>query len=625
MTNERALDTLREGLRAAAGVLLLAAITAWIVDLPGMLGLALYEEQFLALVLGCSAALLLGRVAPGSGAARQLSGVLAIVLAMGLFGHVALNYPDLQLELVNAHASGVALALALLACVLEASRRQTGPVLPALVLLMAAFALWIGPMLPAAYATREVSFTRLAMYLALDTNAMISKILSIAAVVVGPFVVFGALLNAFGGSAMFSTLAERAVGRYRGGEAKVAVVGSSLFGIISGSAVANVVTSGAVSIPMMMRSGFSPRAAAAIEAVASTGGQLMPPIMGASAFLMAELLEIPYRDVAIAAIAPSLLYYGALFLAVDLQARALRVQARGGADARLALGWSWRFILPLAVLLMLLFGADWTPELAGVTACASLVVVFFLAPDMGFGERLAIVWRGLREAMVATADIALLSAAAGLVIGVLNLSGISFAVTMQIFQLSGGSLVALLALTAALSLLLGMGLPTVGVYILLATLVAPALVKLGVSPLAAHFYVMFFGMLSMITPPVAIASFAAASIARTSPWQASMATLRLTVPLFLIPIAFALNPQMLSWGAPGEAVLASLLGLSAVWALVQAVEDVFAPTPRRLSMALLALVCMAAMSAALAPVWLRVLIAAASLVIHGAVIRRQRR
>jgi TRAP-type uncharacterized transport system fused permease subunit len=282
-------------------------------------------------------------------------------------------------------------------------------------------------------------------------------------------------------------------------------------------------------------------------------------------------------------------------------------------------------MLPLAVLLVLLFGADWTPELAGVTACASLVVVFFLAPDMGFGERLAIVWRGLREAMVATADIALLSAAAGLVIGVLNLSGMSFAVTMQIFQLSGGSLAALLALTAALSLLLGMGLPTVGVYILLATLVAPALVKLGVSPLAAHFYVMFFGMLSMITPPVAIASFAAASIARTSPWQASMATLRLGVPLFLIPIAFALNPQLLSWDAPGEAVLASLLGLSAVWALVQAVEDVSAPAPRRLSMALLALICMAAMPAALAPVWLRVVIAAASLVIHGAVIRRQRR
>jgi TRAP transporter 4TM/12TM fusion protein len=618
-------EQLREGLLAVVGVALLAAITAWILDVPGRLGLALYEEQFLALVLGCSAALLLGRAAPDASPARHTAAGLSALVSAALFGYVALHYPDLQLELVSAHASAVALALALLTCVLEASRRQTGPVLPVLVLLMAAFALWIGPHLPAAYATREVSFSRLTLYMALDTNAMFSSILTIAAVVVGPYVVFGALLNAFGGSAMFSTLAERAVGHHRGGEAKVAVVGSSLFGIISGSAVANVVTSGSVSIPMMMRSGFTARSAAAIEAVASTGGQLMPPIMGASAFLMAELLEIPYRDVAIAAIVPSLLYYGALFLAVDLQARALQVEKRDGDVTRLSLGWSWRFMAPLAVLMALLFAADWTPELAGVTACASLLVVFFLAPDMDFTARLAVVWRGLREAMVASADIVLLSAAAGLVIGVLNLSGMSFAVTMQIFQLSGGSLAALLVLTAGLSLLLGMGLPTVGVYILLATLVAPALVKLGVTPLAAHFYVMFFGMLSMITPPVAIASFAAASIARTSPWQASMATLRLGVPLFLIPIGFAINPQMLSWDAPAEAILASLLGLAAVWAVVQAVEDRSASAATRVGMVGLALVCLATMAPGLLPGWLRVLVAAASVVMHLAVVQRQRR
>ena len=608
---------LREALLALAGLALLAAITAWIVDVPGRMGIALYEEQFLALVLGCSAALLLGRVPAGAGTGRQAVGLLSIVLPAVVFGYVALHYPDLQLELVDAHAAGIALGLAMLACVLEASRRQTGPVLPVLVLLMAAFALWVGPHLPAAYATREVSFARLTMYLALDTNAMISKILTIAAVVVGPFVVFGALLNAFGGSAMFSTLAERAVGHYRGGEAKVAVVGSSLFGIISGSAVANVVTSGSVSIPMMMRSGFAARTAAAIEAVASTGWQLMPPIMGAAAFLMAELLEIPYRDVAVAAIVPSVLYYAALFLAVDLKARALGVQARGAAQGRLALGWAWRFMLPLAVLMALLFGADWTPELAGVTACAALVVVFFVAPDMPVRQRLAVLWRGLREAMTSTADIVLLSAAAGLVIGVLNLSGMSFAVTMQIFQLSGGSLALLLILTAGLSLLLGMGLPTVGVYILLATLVAPALVKLGVAPLAAHYYVMFFGMLSMITPPVAIASFAAASIARTSPWHASMSTLRLGLPLCAVPVAFVLNPQMLLWEDAGEGVLAGLLGLSAVWGLVQALEDRRAPRTARIGMLAVALASLAAVSPDLAPVALRWAVAALALALHG--------
>jgi len=200
---------------------------------------------------------------------------------------------------------------------------------------------------------------------------------------------------------------------------------------------------------------------------------------------------------------------------------------------------------------------------------------------------------------------------------VLNLSGISFAVTMQIFQLSGGSLALLLLLTAALSLLLGMGLPTVGVYILLATLVAPALVKMGLTPLAAHFYVMFFGMLSMITPPVAIASFAAASIARTSPWQASMSTLRLGLPLFTIPVAFALNPQMLAWDAPGEALLACALGLAAVWGLVQAIEDRQSARVVRVGMAVLALACMVALSPDVASEVLRWAVAAAALGLHG--------
>ena len=561
---------LRSLLSAFMSVGLLVSVTAWIADLPGRMGIALYEEQFLATALGFSAALLLGRAAPGSGPVRQGSAIAASLAAAGLFGVVAWHYPDLQLELVNAQASGIALGIGLLWCVLECVRRTTGLVLPVLVLLMAAFALFVGPHLPDAYATRQVSFSRLVMYMALDTNAMFSKILYIAAAVVGPFIVFGALLNAFGGSLLFSTLAQRAVGRYRGGEAKVAVVGSSLFGIISGSAVANVVTSGSVSIPMMVRAGFTARSAAAIEAVASTGGQLMPPIMGASAFLMAELLELPYRDVAIAAIAPSLLYYCALFLAVDLKARALRVQAGVSGHPGPSLGWSWRFLLPLAVLMFLLFGANWTAELAGVTSCASLVLVYFAAPDFAWRERLPVLWRGVKEAMVGAADIVMLSAAAGLIIGILNLSGISFAVTMQIFQLSGGSLALLLLLSAGLSLLLGMGLPTVGVYILLATLVAPALAKLGVAPLAAHFYVMFFGMLSMITPPVAIASFAAASIAASSPWQVSFATLRMGFPLFLIPITFVLNPHILTWNQPGEALFATTLGLAAVWAGVLA-------------------------------------------------------
>jgi TRAP transporter 4TM/12TM fusion protein len=325
----------------------------------------------------------------------------------------------------------------------------------------------------------------------------------------------------------------------------------------------------------MARSGFGARLAGAIEAIASTGGQLMPPILGAAAFLMAELLEMPYRDIAVAAIFPACLFYAALFLAVDLEAR--RLDSSGASSSAIAerlaasrlevIGWRWRFIVPMLVLLYLLFWEKRTAEMSGILAIAALIFVFLLAPGDALMRRLRECLQATLHAMDGVADIVMLSAAAGLVIGVLNLTGISFAITMQIFELSGGSLVILLLLSALLSLLLGMGLPTVGVYILLATLVAPAMTKLGVPPLAAHFYVMFFGMLSMITPPVAIASFAAASIAGHSPWATSMTTLRLGIGIYLIPIAFVINPVLLTWDAPMAGLTAALPTLVAVMAL----------------------------------------------------------
>ena len=554
---------------------LLLSVVAWIMDVPGRLGLALYTEQFLAAAAGFSAALVLlspGRLAT---AAQQVLSACMSLVCLAAFAYVAVHYPSLQLSLVDAQWPAVVLALVILSCVLEATRRRSGLALPIMLLALVAFAFWVGPHLPDSFKTRPVSFARLSMYLALDTNALFSSILYIATVVVTPFILFGGLLNAFGGGQLFSILADRAVGHYRGGPAKASVVGSAAFGMISGSAVANVVTTGSVSIPLMARSGFGPRLAGAIEAVASTGGQLMPPILGASAFLMAELLELPYRDIALAAVFPAVLFYVALFLAVDLEAR--RQESSGASSSanaeRLAtsrlevIGWRWRFMLPMLVLLYLLFWEKRTAEMAGILASASLVVVFLLAPGTALRRRLAECLQATLRAMDGVAEIVMLSAAAGLVIGVLNLTGISFAITMQIFELSGGSLAFLLLLSALLSLLLGMGLPTVGVYILLATLVAPAMTKLGVPPLAAHFFVMFFGMLSMITPPVAIASFAAASIAGHSPWATSMTTLRLGVGLYLIPIAFVLNPVLLTWDAPMAGVTAALPTLVAVMAL----------------------------------------------------------
>jgi TRAP transporter 4TM/12TM fusion protein len=548
-------------LRGAMQLHLAVVTFGWLADLPARNGYYFYPEQFLALAAGYSVVLILLSRTPAwpplAWPPLALLNLLFAAVCYALFTYVAINYPMLQLDLALAPPSAVALGLVMIVGVLEATRRQTGLFLPVLIVVMAGL-VFLTPHLPDSYSTRPVSMSRLAVYLALDTNALFSKILYIAAVVVAPFILFGALLNGLGGSALFSHLAARLVGRFRGGAAKISVVGSAAFGMVSGSAVANVAAVGAVSIPMMRRAGYRAPTAAAIEAISSTGGQLMPPIMGASAFLMSELLEIAYVDIAKAAILPALLFYFALFLAVDLEARKFAPAGGEAVDEAPSQGrqatvetqisaWDFRFMIPVGVLIYYLFVERRTPEFSGLAALLSLFLVSFIAPGARPMKTALMLGRQLLAAMRGLADIIVLAAAAGFVIGVLNVSGLSFVLTLQILAASGGMIFVMLLLTALLSILLGMGMPTVGVYILLATLIAPSLVELGVTPLAAHMFVLYFGILSMITPPVAIASFAAANIANTSPWQTAFSSLRIGIGIYVIPFVFVLYPEMLTF------------------------------------------------------------------------------
>lgn len=593
------LDRVTGALRVVLRTALLVTATAWVIDLPGMMGRAYYTEQYLALVAGLCTAMVLIEGVSAMGPVKLIANWLFTLIVLGLFVYVMMHYPDLQLDLALAPPSAVILGMVMIAGVLEATRRRTGLFLPILLFVMMGFA-FIGPHLPDAFQTRPVSFPRLIVYLGLDTNALFGRVLAIASIIVVPFIVFGYLLNNFGGSAFFSSLAARLVGRFKGGPAKISVIGSATFGMVSGSAVANVVAVGSVSIPMMARAGYARHVAAAIEAVSSTGGQLMPPIMGASAFLMAEFLELPYRDVVAAAILPALFFYLALFLAVDFEARRLNVE--GDPDAVLKLPGmetvadgrirGWRYLIPVAVLIYLLFWENRTAEYAGLVSTAALIVTHLVFPLRDFANRARQTVKSLVQSMGAIPDIVLLAAAAGLIIGVLNLTGISFAITLQMLAVSAGSLGILLALTALLSLLLGLGMPTVGVYVLLATLAAPALVELGVPALGAHMYVLYFGMLSMITPPIAIASFAAATVAGTSPWQTSFASLKVGAGVYLIPVAFVLQPQLLFIGAWEDTVLAMIRLTVAVSLLTAAVLGHAArpvTMPMRLGAALLAI------------------------------------
>jgi TRAP transporter 4TM/12TM fusion protein len=354
------------------------------------------------------------------------------------------------------------------------------------------------------------------------------------------------------------------MGRFRGGSAKIAVVGSAFFGMVSGSAVANVASVGTITIPLMKRAGFPSQLAAAIESVGSTGGQLMPPVMGAAAFLMAEYLQVPYSEVMIAAILPALLYYAALFVQVDLEAA-----KRGITGAPLAqipslgkvLREGWHFPIPFAVLVLGLLMWNLEAEYAALLSTALLIL---FAMVFGYkGKRLA-----------PGAAIAAVTSAGGAVIDIIIItavSGLAFGLTLQLLSVSGGSLIVLLIVTAIVAIILGLGLPTVGVYVILATLGAPALIKAGISPMQAHMFVMYFGMMSMVTPPVALAAFAAANIAQSDHWKTGWTATRVGWCSYIIPFLFALSPTLLMDGTVFDivastvtALLGVLLGTAAV-------------------------------------------------------------
>ena len=292
----------------------------------------------------------------------------------------------------------------------------------------------------------------------------------------------------------------------------------------------------------------------------------MPPVMGASAFLMAEFLQLSYRSVVLAALLPALMFYAAVWLAVDFEARRAnrpRTEAVPLAAHTTSVPGA-RLLMAALLLFYLLFVAGWSTDQAAGTSVLTLIALYLPGPRGSLGERIGRVARALAGATDAAADIVLIGAAAGLVIRLLNLSGLAFALTLQTLQLGHGSLASLLLATAALSLLLGLGMPTVGVYALLATLLAPALVELAVPPLAAHLYVLYFGMFSMITPPIAIASFAAAALSGADPLRTSLASLQLGAGIYLVPVAFVLQPELLLLGDPGDTLLAALRLLLAV-------------------------------------------------------------
>ena len=564
--------------------LLVAAVVLWVLDIPRRgFNVAFYTEQLLTICLGLTLAL--AYIADTS-RRRHWSDWVAVVLSLALCGYIAARYATLTDEAALLPLSGLIVSGLLILLIMEASRRTNGWGFVGMIAAMAVY-VYISPHLPGDFQTRYVSPERMTIYLGLDINGAIGSILQVAVMVVIPFTILGQVLARTGGADFFADISMAAMGRFRGGAAKIAVIGSALFGMISGSAVSNVLAVGIVTIPTMVRSGFTPYRAAAIESVGSTGGQLMPPVMGAAAFIMAEFLQVPYGAVCIAAAIPAFLYYACLFFHVDLEAAKHRIGAARIADApHIAdvLKSGWHFLVPIAFLVFALMYPDitlLTPEKAAIVSTGMLMVLTMIFGYRGRRLGLLDMLKAIMETGRVSLDIILIGAAAGIMVGIMSISGLAFSMTIQLLALAGGNVFLLLLLIAVLAFVLGIGLPTVSVYILTATLLAPALVKLGVTPMAAHMFVMYNGILSMITPPVAFAAYAAANIARTDGWTTGWIACVVGWSTFILPFLFVLTPSLLMDGTWIEIVLNFSRVLFGIWlGTMAAVGFALAPLAR---------------------------------------------
>tara|TARA_R110000764_G_scaffold6853_3_gene25222 strand:+ start:18867 stop:20810 length:1944 start_codon:yes stop_codon:yes gene_type:complete len=554
-------------LRNSLGVLITLAAIAFAADLFSRLGIAIYTEQYLAAILGISLALVF--IKPQSSQLkRSLNGLLALLgLITSLY--LAVQYPDLVERQLDLTLDSLTVSAILFALVLEGLRRVVGIILVIVVLLFMTFAL-IGNHLSGPLQTREISLDRLFVYLGVDTNGMLGLTLNVAATIVIGFILFGQLLLRSGGADFFNDVALSLMGKRKGGSGKIATIASALFGSISGVVVSNIVATGVVTIRMMKKGGFKPHTAAAIETVASTGGQIMPPVMGAVAFLMAEFLQISYSDVVLAALVPAILYYAALYIQVDLEAAKEQIMPIDPAlipSKRKVLKQGWIFIVPFAAVILALFSFNQRPETAALWGALGALIVGVLKGYKGKRMGAKDILGSLEETGHSIVDIIMIGAAAGFIIGILNITGLGFGLTYFLVELGQGNLFLLLVISAVVCIVLGMGMPTVGVYLLLAVLVAPSLIQVGVEPIAAHLFIFYLGMMSMVTPPIAIGAFFAASIAKANPMKTALTSMRLGWTAYIIPFLFVTTPSLLLIGETSQIVITVISALVGVWAI----------------------------------------------------------
>jgi len=524
----------------------------------------------------------------------RFSGIPILDIILSILAVIASLYlpllpPEIVSERVGNPSQGdVMMGTALLVLVLEAARRSIGPTLPIIALIFIAFAIF-GPYAPGALKHGGTSWLGLINHLYMTNQGIYGVAIGVMAQYVFLFILFGVLATRIGLGQLFIDIAMVIAGRYSGGPAKVAIFSSAFMGTISGSSIANTVTTGALTIPAMKKVGYPAHFAGAVEATSSTGGQITPPILGAAAFIMVEYLEIPLRDVLAAALFPALLHYFGIFTMVHLEAKKLGLRGLKAEELPklgIVLKQHWLSIIPLGILVYLILSGR-TPDFAAVYGIIACIVVGFLNPV----NRLSIkdLWDSLAAGAKNTLAVGAAAACVGIIVGVVTLTGVGFRLGYVVVQTAtdiGTSISAIypfnyfsveqwalfvsLILIAIACIIMGAGIPTTATYIILVAVAAPALAVLQVQPLVSHFFVFYYGVLADITPPVALAAYAAAGIAGSNPFKTGNTAFRLGIAKALVPFVFVYSPALLlvadgfTWYLFAITLLGAMMGIASM-------------------------------------------------------------
>ena len=512
----------------------------------------------------------------GAGGTPPLADVALAVLSLALLAYLAWRGRDVvdggwEYAIPADEPVVLAVCYGLWALLLEALRRVGGLVITVIVLLFSVYPLF-ADLAPGPFLSMAVGLPDVAAYHALSTESIFGIPMRAFALLVIGFLIFGAALQHTGAGEFFINLAFAAFGQVRGGAAKVAIFASGLLGSMSGSVVTNVLTTGSMTIPAMKRTGFAPAFAGGVETCASTGGVLMPPVMGATAFVMATFLNVPYIDIAMAAAIPSILYYFGLFVQIDAYAarngmQGMRREELPKLGETFRRGWHYLAVFVLLVWMLVYLKQE---ALAPFYATALLLAVNQIMPHARW--RWADAWNFLGAITRLLVEIGVLLAGVGMIVGAMSMTGVIGSFANGLLYLAGNSPIVLLLMGALTSFVLGMGMTVTACYIFLAVLLAPALIKVGLEPMGVHLFIMYWGMLSFITPPVALGAFAAASLAGTDPMRTGFEAMRLGSIIYVIPFFFVLNPALIligPWYVVVEVIATALVGVALIAAALQ--------------------------------------------------------